>query len=546
MKKNFLLFTFLLALFCFTPDAVYADPLPTPIPNTWENLSNTYSVDGHVMEYNNGLLAFPVNDVLTLALETYYTVTYSNGLYHYEFLYVSHNYRYGGVNIFYRTGSEVHLLVPYSSYDRREDIFDGQNCLEYWSWCSFSLDYPLTDQNNAFFFTLCSFEFADASHPSGNSSVRCIGIFKQVSSLPVFTGVPSGWPVYQNAVPTATPTPRPTATPTPPIVARIRSNVQGDVLHFDYSTTGGQPSVESIFYLKSATGDYPSLSDAVTLETVEFVDGEGSFDYVMLPGVWYCGVLEYSYFNSHNTLHSMSVNTEFYRLDASPSPTVTPTPRPTATPTPRPTATPTPLPTAMPTPSPTVTPTPLPTATPTPSIVVNLHCSVDGLYSQSDFYTSGGTPVQSVFYLQWYPYGITEDGVYDVLDAVEYVSGSGTHRFQLTPGDWYRGKLEYTYLDTADELHTVVVFSDYFRVDPAYSGSSGNGVAFHNVRTLVLWIWNTLFDIEIHFETFTITLRQLFIFVFMVPLLLMLLFRFINIDWSFVSSKEVNKSSKKK
>ncbi len=180
---------------------------------------------------------------------------------------------------------------------------------------------------------------------------------------------------------------------------------------------------------------------------------------------------------------------------------------------------PTPEPTVKPTPTPTIKPTPevTPDVTPEPEPVVTLNVNVNGFDSVSTYYTGGMDSVSSYFEIQWYMYGKDDpDGIYDTMDRVSFVDGRGTYKYTLTRGEWYRAMVSYTYLDSDGVEQTKEVYSDFFQ---GYEG--GNPIVIWNLKSLLEWVWNELMELELTYEGFTISFKQLFLFALIAPTLIL-------------------------
>ena len=192
-----------------------------------------------------------------------------------------------------------------------------------------------------------------------------------------------------------------------------------------------------------------------------------------------------------------------------------------------PTSTPTPTPTPTVKPTPTVTPAltakPTPTVIPTvkPEDVSEPYLSVDvnvyGTNATIYYYTGGMDSVSSYLELQWFMYGKDDtDGIYDTMDRVDFVDGCGTYKGNLSNGEWYRAYLSYTYVDANGKEQTKVVYSDFFQ-----ASNNEKNIVIWNLKSLLDWIWTSLFEIPITYEGFTITFKQIFLFSLIAPTLIL-------------------------
>jgi len=207
-----------------------------------------------------------------------------------------------------------------------------------------------------------------------------------------------------------------------------------------------------------------------------------------------------------------------------PIPTNTPTPTPTNTPTPTPTNTPvptatnTPVPTATNTPTPTVanTPTPsctpLPTNSPTPSPTPTigpdmvLDVDLDGTATTAAYYTGGYSPVFS--YIELY-----EISGYEILlEREQFLSGSGTRTDTLQKGKTYRYKLTYIFDDNGSRYTRELWSDDIYVADPELDDYLQSG-KIYNFRTLIAYIWDDVFELELPVEGFRIKFKTIFIWV---------------------------------
>lgn len=188
-------------------------------------------------------------------------------------------------------------------------------------------------------------------------------------------------------------------------------------------------------------------------------------------------------------------------------------------PTPKPTATPTPKPTTAPRPTPTPKPTATPTPKPTPEAWVDV--TVSGSLADIAYFTGGMDSVSSRFELEWYLYGIDEDDpFYDVIEWADFIDGHGSYSQKLVPDTWYRAKVVYRYSDSGGVLREVVAYSDYFQAQ-----KPPRSRYIRNLKELMAWVWDSLLEIEITYEGFTISFKQIFLFTLIAPTLIVFMFR---------------------
>lgn len=196
-------------------------------------------------------------------------------------------------------------------------------------------------------------------------------------------------------------------------------------------------------------------------------------------------------------------------------PTATPTPKPTSTPTPRPTSTPKPTPTPKPTstPKPTPTNTPTPTPSPTPAPTLQLKAYVDNNTAVAEYYTGGCTPVKSM--IEYYEVGTGT--LLSKLNSETFLSGAGTMENFMEPGKVYRYKLTYIYQHDGIQYEKFLWSDDLSIKDQELEDYRESG-KITNFRTLMLYTWENIMDIDIPVEGFELKARDLFIWIMVASL----------------------------
>ena len=116
--------------------------------------------------------------------------------------------------------------------------------------------------------------------------------------------------------PTATSTPKPTPTSAP--VVTLDVSLDGLESDFDYYT-GGCDSVSSYFeirYFVNGSDDPDGIYD--TVDRVTFVDGKGSYSYILSNGEDYQAVVSYTYLDTSGTKQTKVVYSEFFQAGGAP------------------------------------------------------------------------------------------------------------------------------------------------------------------------------------------------------------------------------------
>lgn len=193
-----------------------------------------------------------------------------------------------------------------------------------------------------------------------------------------------------------------------------------------------------------------------------------------------------------------------------------PTPKPTNTPTPTPTPTNTPIPTVTPEPTPTNTPklTSTPKPSPTPAPKLELNAFVSGSTAVAQYYTGGCTPVKST--IEFFEVDSLV-GSLSKINSETFVSGAGTMRNSMVPGKAYRYKLTYVYNRDGVQYEDFLWSDDLVIIDQELAEYRNNG-KIHNFRTLMLYTWENILEIELPIEGFHISFKSLFIW-FMIAVL---------------------------
>ena len=93
----------------------------------------------------------------------------------------------------------------------------------------------------------------------------------------------------------------------------------------------------------------------------------------------------------------------------------------------------------------------------------------------------------------------------------------------MNQGEWYRAHLVYTYYDSSGNQQTKEIYSDYF-----CGGDNDNSIVIWNLKSLLDWTWRELMEIEITYEGFTITFKQIFLFSLIAPTVILFVIYFIG------------------
>ena len=247
--------------------------------------------------------------------------------------------------------------------------------------------------------------------------------------------------------------------------------------------------------------------------TVYYLEGVQSFPKVLPDGTDFTEpdkiYLQWFYLLNDGTVEE----TEILGDVVEPTPIPTPSPKPTATstPTPKPTVTNTPVPSPTNTPMPTNTPTPTstPTPSPTPTPELKLKAYVDNNQAVAEYYTGGCTPVKSM--IEFYMIDLAANSTLKI-DGETFLSGAGSRTDSMQLGKVFRYKLTYVYQRSGVQYTEEIWSGDLTLVDEELEDYRATGQV-NNFRTLILWIWEEVMEINVPIEGFNLKMRNLFIWI---------------------------------
>lgn len=180
---------------------------------------------------------------------------------------------------------------------------------------------------------------------------------------------------------------------------------------------------------------------------------------------------------------------------------------PSVTPEVTPEVTPDVTPEADPTVTPTPTPTNTPAPTPTPTPLLQLHAYVDNNKAVAEYKTGGCVPIKSI--IEFYEVDRLSDSAMKI-DGENFLSGAGTRSDNMEPGKWYRYKLTYIFERDGVIFERYIWSEDLTITDKELDDYNQTG-NITNFRTLILFIWNDLMDLEIPIEGYHVKIRSLFL-----------------------------------
>ena len=98
------------------------------------------------------------------------------------------------------------------------------------------------------------------------------------------------------------------------------------------------------------------------------------------------------------------------------------------------------------------------------------------------------------------------------LDGENFLSGAGTRSDNMEPGKWYRYKLTYIFERDGVIFERYIWSEDLTITDKELDDYNQTG-KITNFRTLILFIWNDLMDLEIPVEGYHVKIRSLFLWI---------------------------------
>lgn len=414
-------------------------------------------------------------------VDTSYTVIYEDGKYIYTLIVDAYGCRLDGSSIIYWSDDE-NLVGNGKQREVLGDLHDGN-----YKWF-----YDVSPTHEIYTITLESDELLyDESGEFGivvNLGIKPTSeesysyyFMRFDSSEPIPDGMPTDTP---------TPTPSPTVAPTPKVTLDV--SVDGSSVVCDYYT-GGMESVQSVLEFYWATDGMDSTDDtSFDVDVVTFVDGSGTYTYDSLKdGEYYYFKLDYTYDVDGEEL-TKTVYSDFFQAVVEDDVVV-----------------------------------------PSPTPELRIDYNVNGLDIVATGYTGGMDSYQSIVSVVWC-YGGKEnwDIESEPMADYEYVDGSGSVSFEGDIGEWYYCQIQYWYYDDSGQLQYENLVSDVFQITSSYN-------PFANLHSIMRWIWDDLFEVEITYEGYTVSFKQIFMFGLVAPLVIFFVMAALGVN--FLGGGDTNK-----